>query len=189
MKKLLKNLSFGPLVFILTALFSAQGYSVVAANSAQSKILSGNAVVVWQEVDINYNTIVQGGVGSLSNNPITWTITTLSDGISDVYNSIPNLYGNHNGDALVLWGFYDIDGFYWYAASILPSGSSKWTSAIISAVNDSATFNDVCGFIDESGNILATWTAYDATNNVTILKGATATVSSLTWSSPFTIAQ
>jgi hypothetical protein len=46
MKTLLKKLSFGPLMFLLTAAFSGKECLIQVENSTQCKIISGTAVVV-----------------------------------------------------------------------------------------------------------------------------------------------
>lgn len=163
--------------------------AAIDAGLGVCKVISGDVVAAWQAVDISGNQLVVGATGSVSSNPNTWNLTTLSTVTGSSLNSQPILFSNANGDVLVVWQYFDTNGNYQIAASMLPVGTTTWNSAVVSDINtDAAGFFDQTASIDESGNILLLWTSFDSTFSHMLVRGATATIgSSTTWSSPFTV--
>lgn len=185
--------SFGLSGIIFSLLFTAQVSAVTAAGSPKCFVIGGNVVTAWQATDDEYDAVIIAAIGTTSTSPGAWEYAVISDGISDVQNSIPYMFTNTNGDVVVLWEYVDEYSNYWVAASVLPAGSTAgtdWVSATISTSDDNAGFFDQTASIDNDGNILATWTAYNSLLNTTQVRGATASIALgvvSSWSSPFTI--
>ena len=149
--------------------------------------VSGNVVAVWNAVDEDGNVIIQGS--TLSGG--TWsTPVNISYSIStNISNNAPNLYHNSNGDVIIAWQYVDNDTSNFYiAASMLPSGSSTWNTAVVSTDSENANYGDQHLAMNESGNLILMWTS--TINNGPQIRVSTSSIgSSTTWTSPVSITQ
>ena len=183
----MKNYKITSLFLCLMILFC--DYAMADAGSGQCKVTGdGQVVAAWLHSDSDGNTTVIGATGSISDDPSLWSTTTLSTGLSSVENSSPFIFSNANGDVVVLWQYPDSNSNYFVAAAMLPVGTTTWNIATISSDSEDAGFFDQMASIDESGNILATWSVYDVNADQFSLRGATAVMGAdTTWNSPQTI--
>lgn len=160
-----------------------------AAGSCVTNMVAGNIVAAWQAADSNGNTIVEGAIGTISTDPSTWMITTLSSSISQVGNGAPVLFSNSNGDVVVLWEYADTNSDNWLAASMLPFGATTWNTATISTSTEQAQFLDQRASLDNDGNVFITYTSYNS-NFVPQIRGVTAAMGTDTsYSAPFNVSQ
>jgi hypothetical protein len=162
-------------------------------NAGTSKLYRGTAYTTWLSQDATGLSHVWVTWGTVGSDPSTWTtqeITIMTSGPSN--NTIPNLYSDPgSGHVFALWQFFDSDlNIMRVAAAVLPYGASTWTSQAISDVTTEASgYGDNYGAVDIDGNILATWTAFNANTSTYVVRGALATISgtTVTWQPTFTI--
>lgn len=190
MKKIFRKLSVSFTFLMLFASYETVLAEAVTAAGALTKVTPvGSVVGTWQAADINNTFIIEGVVGTLSTAPNTWTITDLSNGISALTFLPPHLFSNDNGDVVVMFEYLDSSFNYQVVACMLPVGTTTWNIATISDTSESAGFEDQFASIDESGNIVATWTIYDSTQNVNKIKLSQAVIGTTsTWTTPITLA-
>ena len=147
----------------------------------------GNAVAVWNAIDNNGNTILQGSTmtGSTWSTPvnISYSIST------NISNNTPTLYHSTNGDAIVIWQYVDnLSSNFYIAASILPVGSTSWNTASVSLNSENANYGDQRLAMNSLGNLMLMWTS--TINNDAQIRVATSSIgSSTTWTTPTSITQ
>lgn len=129
-------------------------------SSAQTKVTGGNAVSIWVSTDaVSGLPIVRGAKGPVGD-PSSWSTTTISFNEGSVQYTTPVLISNANGDVMGMWQWPNVDtGLYTVEGAVLPAGASSWTTATLSGGD--AGYFDQTGSIDESGNILAFWSAWN----------------------------
>lgn len=170
-----------------TVLFVGLGTSgAIASENPIIKIdANGNGIAVWDTVSGGSTILIQASayIGG------TWgTPQTL---VND-----PNAYGQKaamtaNGasdvQAVVIWTG-DASGNVALFASMLPSASDDWTTpAQISSSTESVVNTVYDVVMNDSGNIIATWSSYDSSYNQYI-RSATSTIGfSNSWSTPTTV--
>ncbi len=190
MKCLLSKFGIFPFICFTLLAISGNPVFVESANSPQTKIYSGNIVSVWQDLDENTDTIVDSAIGPLAT-PDAWIYTTLATGFTGGgFNQEPFLFNNgKTGDAVALWQYADNENNIWIGAATLPSGATGWSITSFSSNNNIGTFNDQVAAIDENGNVTVTWTAYNSDFSTCII-GVTGTTSpTVSWGTPFTLAE
>lgn len=161
---------------------------IFSANSglAQVKLHDGTVISAWQGEDTSTTfATIEGVIGSISSDPTTWTRTTLTAS-TDYALSAPTLITNDNGDAIVIYEFFDtITSSSLTAAAMLPEGTTTWIVNTISNGDTFANLGDQTGSIDESGNVIATWSAYNTSTNESQVMCSTSSISTTpTWSGP-----
>lgn len=144
-------------------------------------------VAAGDMTDSQGNQIIQAKIGTLDVDPSLWQLTTLSASLSASFNQGTRVYKNNNGDVVVLWSY--IDQYYnnQVAAALLVDDGPTWHVANISQSLGSA-YTDYEAHVDENGDIMAVWTAYDTISGNNVVVGATVQVATSTvWSNPFVI--
>ena len=185
MKSLLK---INPLSSFFFLFFFAFCGNIFADNSglAVCKVIDGNTFVTWlgEDTSTTYPTI-EAAIGTVATNPTTWTITRLT-GTGQYAVQAPSMATNANGDVIVVFEYYDsttTDTLC--AAAMLPTGTSTWIINVLSTGATYANMGDQRGSIDELGNVIVTWGAYDPALNENHVFVATSTISTTpTWSGP-----
>ena len=153
---------------------------------AQVRIFDGTVITAWEGEDSSttYSTI-EGVIGSISTDPTTWTRTTLSDSAWYVISG-PTIASNLNGDIIVVFEYFDtVSSNSLVAVAMLPTGTTTWNVATVSNGDTYSNNSDHIGAIDESGNVIVTWSAYNPSTNEQQVMCSTSTISTTpTWSGP-----
>ncbi len=171
-------------------LLSGSAFAMNAYNPAVKITPSGNVVEAYRVTTDAYQQIIVGAVGLFGSSPNTWIQTNLSANIAGNMN-LPTLFSNVNGDVVILSDYLDVavsPPIKRVVAAVLPRDATIWNVQIISG-NQNAQNSDEVASIDESGNIIVSWTYNDSVNSAPRIGGATTTLSTLVWSAPFTVSQ
>lgn len=156
------------------------------ASLSQVKVIGGTVITAWQGQDSTSGfATIEASVGSISTDPSTWTHTVFTS-TTDYATTAPFLTTNANGDALIVYEFYDtINSYCLTNAAMLPAGTSTWAVNTISDPANFADQGDQVGSIDESGNIAVTWANYNFNTEGEEVVVATSAISATpTWSYP-----
>lgn len=190
MKIYFREITLSLTFLIFFASYDKTFAQAVSAGSPLTKVHSGTVVSVWQANDANNNFIIQAAIGSVSTAPSTWSVTDLSAPFSpSTIFYTPHLFSNANGDIVILFQYMDSNSNIQEAACMLPVGTTTWNIATISNINETAGFSDGFASIDESGNVVATWTGYDPVLNINEIKVSTSVIGPTSvWSIPVTLA-
>ena len=176
---------------VLSLVIGQQELAASFAVAGVPKVIGGNVIVTWSELDGSSNCHVFGAVGDVTDPPNLWTVQDITAATS-IQVTTPKLYRNDLGDIVAVWQYHDDNlGFMRVAASRLPTGTTTWVTHIISDDTDEAAgFNDESADLDEEGNILVTWTSQDTTTYDTVVRGVTATMDTQNgWNASFVISQ
>lgn len=179
-----KKLSLSLLVSV--AMVPHMSFALVGSETNTS-----HYVAVGELLDSQYNNIIQASVGEIGENTNTWTVTTLNDGFTVGNCQNPRLFANSAGDVIVLWVFTDSNGVAQLCASTLLAGESDWNSVNVSQSVGSAVFADGQVSINQAGDALIVWSAFDLITGATVILGSTTNIfeEDFEWSAPFVIAQ
>jgi len=173
------------LFFLVCTIFCGE---IFAANSilGRVKVNDGTVITAWQGADTSTSfATIEGVIGSTSTDPTTWTRTTLSSATQYVLTG-PSLVTNANGDAVVAFEYYDtVSSASLIAAAMLPAGTTTWSVTTLSNGDTYANIGDQTGSIDESGNVVVIWSAYNTSTNESQVMCSTSSISATpTWSGP-----
>jgi hypothetical protein len=105
------------------------------------------------------------------------------------YTYTPVFKMNATGGAVAIWQYWDSTTFNTYiVAATLPflSGYNGWTVTVLSTASENTAFEDYDVDIDDTGNIIATWTTLLSGDTVTRVRTATGSISG-TWNAPVTM--
>ena len=185
MKNFIRTNSKAVLFFLMCTILCEEAFADNSA-FAQVRIFNGTVITAWQgqNASTSFSTI-EGVIGSTSTDPTTWTRTTLSDSTQNVISS-PVIASNSNGDVIVVYEYFDtVNSLSLVAVAMLPSGTTTWNVTTVSDGNTFANNNDPRGAVDQSGNVIATWAAYNPSTNEQQVMCSTSTISATpTWSGP-----
>lgn len=178
-------------VFLVGA--SAKIYA--AGNAGSTIIYNGTVISTYFTQDSNSVCHVWGTVGSISADPTTWASQDMSiSGVSSPTITQPILtIDPSTGNAICTWEYYDPSlNIMRVAAAVLPAGSSTWTSpsqVISDVTTESSGSGDQSVSIDASGDIIVTWSAYNKTSQISVIRAVTATLTDgvAYWNSSFTM--
>lgn len=143
---------------------------------------NGNVTAVWEGTDPDtFNSIIQSNYLPFGG---SWQgVETLTP--NDEVSYSPRLAVNANGDAVAIWQNTDTSNNTTLQGSIAPASGSWGTNEVIST--DDMLLSEYEVTISNGGNIAAVWTAYIDTSYISVIRSATSTVSTGTWSLPQTI--
>ncbi len=175
------------LVLSILSLFICTEKMFAYGLSGSCQVNSGKIYETWTTMDSGGLYHVWATSGSITSSPTRWAtaqeISINTSGTSSV--TVPLLQIDRtNGHAVIVWEYYDsTSGNNLVAAAVLPSGSSTWTVHSISDVTtENSNKDDVDASIDSSGNILATWSAYNSGTGNYSVRNATYTLNGLSYS-------
>jgi hypothetical protein len=144
---------------------------------------SGNATAVWEGTDpTTLNAIIQ--MNYLPNGG-SWTgVVNLSSADDNSFSPIVAV--NSGGDAVVIWQSYDNMG------NTFLRGISKAAAGSFSSVQNISSSGEIIlahydVSISSGGYIIASWDAYIDSSFVSVIRSATSTIMSGTWSLATTI--
>lgn len=161
------------------------------SNAGGCKLYNGIAFVTWVTQDNEGSCHVWGATGPISQDPNTWTAQEISiPGVLATNIPTPSLYLDSNtGNVLSIWQYYDTDlAIMRIAAATLPFSAPSWTSHVLSDVTSEISgFGDQNASIDPFGNFMVTWSAYNPTSELYVVRAATGAISGITttWNPSF----
>jgi hypothetical protein len=175
-------------LFLLTCSAKIFAYS----NAGTCKLYNGTVFVTWFTVDVDGNAHIWASTGPVSD-PSSWTAQEVSiGGVGSNNVSIPNLHLDKNsGNVFADWEYWDSDlSIMRNAAAVFPFGASSWSYQAISDVTtEESGFFDSHGDVDEDGNLIVTWSAFNSETSNLVVRCATGTIdgTTVTWNDSFIV--
>lgn len=164
-----------------------------AANAAfaQVRIFDGTVIGTFSGTDtVNQVPTAEGIIGNIANDPTTWITTRLST-TTDYVISGPAIASNSLGDVIVIYEYFDtVNNLSQVAVAMLPTGTTTWIINTVSDGNSFANNSDHTGSIDDLGNVVVTWSAFNPNTSQQQVLCATSVISPTpAWAGPTTISQ
>jgi hypothetical protein len=168
------------LLGLLIGIVDCTLFAFVTIDTSVSRI-----VVAQNVVDSFSNFVIEASIANSGTNPNTWVFQNISASLSTGNSAGPRLFSNNNGDFVLLWNYIDdITGNQELAAAVLLNSSTTWQVANISQGIGIVHDSNYKAVFDDANNILIVWSSFINVDYASLI--ATSSLSSISWSVPYT---
>ncbi len=180
-------------LFVWLCLLCCIGMHDMSANSnaGTCRLIDGTIVTTWLTQDPDGPWQVWAATGSIGADPSTWITQEVTvSGATCISITTPTLFINEtSGHAVSTWQYFDQSAnVQRIAAAVLPAGTTTWVSQAVSDItSESSNGSDQTVSLDNDGNIMVTWSAFNASVQTSVVRAATGTISgtTTTWNNSF----